>query len=353
MFFMVWFWIIRPKLSNLCPIYNTCVMNFSNPKIGKALLTLVYLITFVVVAFVSVSLFVQARSISDAAAETAMGGTPASDPGYYQLPDIPDTLTFCGEPVPLEDFDVRESLESELLKIMYWHSSTIIYLKRAGRYFPPMRKLLRANGVPEDFLYLCVCESGMDNAVSPAKAVGFWQLLESTGREGGLEVNSEVDERYDFEKSTVVACKYLKQAYAKFGSWTLAAAAYNCGQNGMQKVVNQQGQNSYYDLRHNQETARYVYRILAFKILMQSPEKFGFMLHKRDLYPEIDTRTIQVDTAITDMYAFAKSQALNYKMLKQLNPWLRDTKLTNKSGKTYNIKVLRDGERTRAGLYKK
>jgi len=328
-------------------------MNLSDPKIGKALLTLIYVITFLVVAYVSVSLFVQARNSSDLGHETAMyDGGHVSSSMYYQLPDIPDSLTFCGERVPLEDFDVREALESELLKIMYWHSSTIIYLKRSGRYFPPMRKILRANGVPEDFLYLCVCESGMDNAVSPAKAVGFWQLLESTGKEGGLEVTSEVDERYDFEKSTVVACKYLKQAYAKFGSWTLAAAAYNCGQNGMQKVVNTQQQDNYYDLRHNSETARYVFRILAFKILLSNPAKYGFVLGKRDLYPEIETRTIEVDTAITDMYAFARSQAVNYKMLKQLNPWLRDTKLTNKSGKTYYIKVLKDGQKTRTGLYK-
>ncbi len=325
-------------------------MNFSNPKIGKALLTLVYVITFLVVAFVSVSLFVQASS--SAAPYQDDGATLVSPPPYYQLPDIPETLTFCGERVPLEDFDVRESLESELLRIMYWHSSTIIYLKRAGRYFPPMRKILAENGVPEDFLYLCVCESGMDNAVSPAKAVGFWQLLESTAKEGGLEVNSEVDERYNFEKSTTVACKYLKQAYAKFGSWTLAAAAYNCGQSGMQRVVSQQGQDSYYDLRHNQETARYVYRILAFKILMSNPAKFGFALGKRDLYPEIEARTIQVDTSITDLYTFAREQATNYKMLKLLNPWLRDTKLTNKTGKTYNIKVLKDGQQTRESVYK-
>lgn len=324
-------------------------MSINNPKISKALLALVYVVTFAVIAFVSISLFVQARGIDD---REIMAGREPLATNDNMVPYIPDSLTFCGERVPLEDFDVREALESEMIKIMYWHSSTILYLKRAHRYFPTLSRLLAENQMPQDFLYLCVCESGMDNVVSPAKAVGFWQILESTGREGGLEINAEVDERYDFEKSTVVACKYLRQAYQKFGSWALAAAAYNCGQNGMQKVASAQGISDYYDLRHNPETGRYVYRILAYKIIMTNPERYGFSLCPEDLYPEIPTRTIQVDSAITDMYAFARSQCVNYKMLKMLNPWLRDNKLTNRYRKTYNIKVLKDGEATRRNLYR-
>ncbi len=323
-------------------------MSNKNPKIGKALLTLVYVATFIAMAYVSISLFVQARSGDDLEADVLPS---AAGPLDNVAPCLPDSLSFCGERVPLECFDVRESLESELIKIMYWHSSTILYLKRANRYFPTLRRILRENGVPEDFLYLCVCESGMDNVVSPAKAVGFWQILESTGKEGGLEINAEVDERYHYEKSTVVACRYLKQAYVKFGSWTLAAAAYNCGQNGMQKVLNAQGEESYYDLRHNPETGRYIYRILAFKILMQNPAAYGFVLCPEDLYPEIPTRLVAVDSSITDMYGFARTQCQNYKMLKLLNPWLRDTKLTNRTGKTYYIKVLADS--TRENLYPK
>lgn len=326
-----------PKLKHATDMSN------KNPKIGKALLALVYIITFIAIAYVSITLFVQASS-GEGMVSADSQKRPAS-PYDNIAPYMPDTLSFCGERVPLEYFDVRESLESELIKIMYWHSSTILYLKRANRYFPALRSLLRQNGVPEDFLYLCVCESGMDNVVSPAKAVGFWQILESTGKEGGLEINTEVDERYNYEKSTAVACRYLKQAYERFGSWTLAAASYNCGQNGLQKVLDAQGENSYYDLRLNPETGRYIYRILAFKILMRSPETYGFALCPEDLYPELDTRMVAVDSSITDMYAFGRSQCGNYKILKLLNPWLRDTKLTNRTGKTYYIRVLKDGAR--------
>ena len=318
---------------------NICNMDFKNPKLEKALLILVYALTFLVVAYVAVSLFVQATDNGAEAVDSAYKAEMRENYGNY-LPELPDSLTFCGEKVPLEDFDVREALDAEIIKVMYWHSQMFIYLKRANRYFPTLRRTLAENNMPEDFLYLCVAESGMDHVVSPAKAVGFWQILESTGKDGGLEINSEVDERYNIEKSTKVACKYLRQGYNKFGSWTMAAAAYNCGQAGLQKLVDNQGVNSYYDLRNYTETGRYVFRILALKLVMQNPEKYGFVYKEKDLYPELKTRTIEVDTAINDLYEFGRQQCVNYKMLKMLNPWLRDTKLTNKHGKKYQIKVL-------------
>ena len=297
-----------------------------------------------VIAFAAVKLFVQAAE--DTADTTYKADMKDNFTNY--LPVLPDKLDFCGEKVPLEYFDVRESLERELLKTMYWHSETFLYIKRANRYFPVMSKILKENNVPQDFLYLCVTESGMTHAVSPAKAVGFWQLLEATGKENGLEVTSEVDERYNVEKSTEAACKYLKQAYEKFGNWTMVAAAYNCGQAGAQRLIRNQGETSYYDLKHNTETGRYVYRILAYKLLLSHPEDYGFVYREKDLYPIIKTETIEVDSTINDLYSFGKQVTGTYKMLKLLNPWLRDTKLTNPNGNVYKIKVLQKGARENA-----
>ena len=327
---------------------NICNMDFKNPKLERALLILVYALTFLVVAYVAVSLFVQATDNGAEAVDSAYNAEMRENYGNY-LPELPDTLSFCGERVPLEDFDVREALDAELIKVMYWHSQMFIYIKRANRYFPTLRRVLAENRIHEDFLYLCVAESGMDHVVSPAKAVGFWQILESTGKDGGLEINDEVDERYNIEKSTKVACKYFHQAHDKFGSWTMAAAAYNCGQAGLQKLIDRQGVNSYYELRNYTETGRYVFRILALKLVMQNPEAYGFVYKEKDLYPEIKTRTIEVDSTISDLAAFGREVSVNYKMLKLLNPWLRDTKLSNKHHKTYQIKVL--DQATREGVY--
>lgn len=316
-------------------------MFFSNNKTGEKILFAAYLLTFFVAAFAAVKLFVQAAE--DSSDTTYKADMKDNFTNY--LPVLPDKLDFCGEKVPLEYFDVRESLERELIKTMYWHSETFLYLKRANRYFPVMAKILKENNVPEDFLYLCVTESGMSNVVSPAKAVGFWQLLEATGKENGLEITSEVDERYDVEKSTEAACKYLKQAYVKFGNWTMVAAAYNCGQAGAQRLIKNQGETSYYDLKHNTETGRYVYRILAYKLLLTHPEDYGFVFREKDLYPVLKTEKIEVDSTINDLYSFGKQVTGTYKMLKLLNPWLRDTKLTNTKGTVYKITVLKEGAR--------
>ncbi|MFP4662828.1 MAG: lytic transglycosylase domain-containing protein [Bacteroidales bacterium] len=252
-------------------------------------------------------------------------------------PLIPEKLEFAGESVPLHLYDVRESLDREMITNSYYHSSTIQILKRAERYFPYIDSVLKANNIPEDFKYLCVIESSLKNTTSPAGAKGFWQFMKSTGREHGLEINSYVDERYSLEKSTQAACEYLQEAYDIFGSWTLAAAAYNMGKSGLKRHVNEQRVDNYYDLYLNAETARYVYRILAMKTIMPDHESYGFMLKTVDKYAEHKHRTLIVDTTITDLVNFAFQQGVNYKILKEFNPWLTNTFLTNRTGREYKI----------------
>ena len=259
----------------------------------------------------------------------------------------PETLLFAGERVPLENFDVRESLDMEIHKVSFWHSEMFLYFKRANRFFPVIEPILKKNGIPEDFKYICVAESGLRNAVSPAKAVGFWQFIASTAKGYGLTVNKEVDERYHLVKSTIAACKYLKGKYARYGSWTLAAASYNAGDGGVTKFMNHQEEDSYFDLALYEETSRYVYRALAMKLIMENPKNYGFNFRKRDLYPVIDTKEVKVDSTINDFADFAKSQGTNYKMLKIFNPWLRGHKLTNTSKKTYYITIPEKGARAK------
>lgn len=264
----------------------------------------------------------------------------------YALP-IPDSITFAGEKVPLKNFDVREALDKELHKITYWHSETFLYLKRAHRYFPRIEKILKENNIPDDFKYLAVTESGLTNTASPSGAAGFWQIMKKTGKSYGLEINNEVDERYNFEKSAKTACKFLKDAYRKYKNWTLVAASYNLGQGNLDKQLNRQKVNSYYDLLLNPETSRYVYRIIAFKTIMGNPQNFGFKFRKKDLYPAIPFSEFVLDTAVTDFADFAKKHDTNYKMLKYFNPWLRDSFLTNKYNKKYILKIPVKGSRTK------
>jgi hypothetical protein len=211
--------------------------------------------------------------------------------------------------------------------------------KLKNRTFPEIEKILREEGVPEDFKYLALAESGLRNVVSPSKATGVWQFLEGTGKNFGLEVGEEVDERYHLEKSTRAACKYLKKTKEEFGSWALAAASYNMGTSGLRKVMEKQQMNSYFDLYLNEETSRYVFRIIALKEIFNSPERYGFYMEQEDLYEVIPTRTVAVDTTVNDLAAFAIEQGSNYKMLKLLNPWLRSDKLTNTTGKKYKIEL--------------
>ncbi len=251
--------------------------------------------------------------------------------------EMPDQVNFAGEILPIDLFDIREALDRELLSNTYFHSQTIRLIKMANRYFPEIEHLLRKNLVPDDFKYLAVAESGLAQSVSPAKAVGFWQLLKGTAIEYGLEVNQEVDERYHIEKSTEVACKYLIESYKKYGNWTMTAASYNAGRRGVDRQIERQKTENYYDLLLNEETARYLFRVVAFKLIFEDPVAYGFNLTKKDLYPEIPVYTIEIDSSVANFADFAREHGTNYKILKYLNPWLRDIQLKNGAGKTYEI----------------
>lgn len=254
-------------------------------------------------------------------------------------PVIPDTLSFAGEAVPLETYYVREALDNELIVNMYRQSSTVLYFKRANRYFPVIEPILKRNGVPEDFKYLCVIESGLANVTSPAKAQGFWQFIPSTGKNYGLEVTDEIDMRNDIEASTEAACKYIKALYHRFHSWSAAAAAYNCGENGLARRMELQGTNVYYDVRLNTETSRYVYRILAMKLIMQNPKQYGYHLRHCDLYQPLPTTTATLAGQNVDLCQFARANGTTYKMLRTLNPWLQTDNLKNKANKSYTVKL--------------
>ncbi|HRW20546.1 MAG TPA: lytic transglycosylase domain-containing protein [Bacteroidales bacterium] len=257
----------------------------------------------------------------------------------YQVfqPTVPTEVWFADEKVPIEFFDVYESLDRELIINTYRHSSTILYVKRAKRYFPIIEPILQANGIPDDFKYLCVAESGLDHAISPAGATGFWQFMKTTGREYNLEVNNYIDERYNIIKTTSAACNYLNNAYKKFGNWTLAAVSYNMGMAGLQRRLDQQKVDNYWDLYLTPEPARYVYRIVALKIVMSNPELYGFNIPTEDLYHPINYYPIIVDTTINNLQEFALKFGINYKLLKIFNPWIRDTMLMNRSGKEYTL----------------
>ena len=252
---------------------------------------------------------------------------------------FPISIDFAGEAAPLQMADVRERLDRELLINANLDATTLLIIKRANRVFPIIEPILAKYGVPDDFKYLAVIESGLVNAVSPAGARGVWQFMPATAKEKGMEVNDMVDERYHLEKSTEAACKYLLEAKAKFGNWTLAAASYNGGMTGVTKQIEMQQVESYYDLLLNDETSRYVFRILALKEIMKSPEKFGFNVGANEMYVNLPSKVITVDSSIPDLASFAKSQGINYKILKIHNPWLRDKKLLNVNKKKYELQI--------------
>ena len=252
---------------------------------------------------------------------------------------LPSNMTFAGEKVPLQDTDVRERLDREIHVNTYWHSNMLLMIKKANRFFSEIEPLLKKYNLPDDFKYLAVAESGLDNVTSHAGASGFWQFMKATGKEYGLEINNYVDERYNLELATKVAAQYLINSKELFGSWTNAAAAYNAGNAGITKQMKRQDATDYYSLLLNSETGRYVFRILAFKEILSNPEKYGFYVDQEDLYQAIPTKTIIVNTPVQDFAKFAKQQGINYKILKIHNPWLRDTYLKNASGKAYSIKI--------------
>lgn len=252
---------------------------------------------------------------------------------------FPTEIDFAGEKAPLQLSDVRERLDRELLVNANLDASTLLIIKRANRAFPIIEPILKRNGIPDDFKYLAVIESGLVNVVSPAGARGVWQFMPDTGKERGLEINDVVDERYHLAKSTEAACKYLQSAYAKFGSWTLAAASYNGGFGGVNKQITFQGVTSYYDLLLTDETARYVFRILALKEIMQHPTLYNFTVQPGELYSLIPVKNVPITASIPDLAVFAKEQGVNYKILKIHNPWLRDRKLDVSAGKSYIVEI--------------
>ena len=252
---------------------------------------------------------------------------------------LPQNLNLAGERVPLEIEDVRERMDRELLVNTYWQSNGLLLLKRANKYFPIIEPLLKKHGLPDDFKFLALAESGFTDETSTVGAAGMWHFMKGTGKEYGLEINSNVDERYNIEKSTRVAAEYLKKSKERFGSWTLAAAAYNAGNYGVSRRLDAQMVDNYYDAKLADETERYVFRIIALKEIISNPEKFGFVYKKEDLYKLQKTYTIQVDSAITNIATFAKKYGMNYKEFKIYNPWLRENKLNNKSRKVYDIKI--------------
>lgn len=259
------------------------------------------------------------------------------------VPFIPDELDFAGERVPLENFNIREKIEREFIVNTYYHSATILYMKRAARWFPIIEEILDEYDVPDDFKYIAIAESGLENLISPMNAVGFWQFLKATGKQYDLTINSEIDERYHVEKSTVAACKYLLESYEKYGSWTLTAATYNMGKNGISKQLERQKTTNYYNLVLNQETTRYIPRAVALKHVLSNPNLYGFAIEEEQLYEPFDTYTVDVDSSVAHWADFAALNGINYKTLKLFNPWLRDNSLTNKSGKVYTIKLPVEG----------
>ena len=277
---------------------------------------------------------------------TNANSNPNEDfPQGYKIisPEIPTYLEFAGEKIPTENFEVYERMEREFLSNTYWHSATILAIKRANRWFPLIEPILKKNNMPDDFKYLSIAESNLENVISPAGATGFWQFMKPAGEKYGLEINSQVDERYDVEKSTEAACKYLKDSYDMFGSWIVAAASYNMGQDGVSLQQERQKSKNYFNLVLNSETSRFVARIVSLKYILQNPEKYGFDIKSEDKYKTLEYSEVMLDSSVADLADYATSLGINYFILKMYNPWLRDNYLSNKSKKSYAIKIPKEG----------
>ena len=289
---------------------------------------------FLTTILISVSSVLFIAAISPDFSSNSVNDVPQS---VVVSPHIPLDVFLAGEKVPMESFGVKENLDRELIINTYRHSSTLLYLKRASRWFPVIEPILEENGIPNDFKYLAVIESGLTQAISPAGARGFWQFMKKTAPEYGLEVTSTVDERCHVEKSTYAACLYLQESYEKFGSWSLAAASYNMGMSGVEKRLESQGVSHYWDLHLNSETSRYVYRILAAKQVLSNPETYGFQLMENDLYFSHEVRKVTTTESIESLSDFALKNGSNFRELKVLNPWLVKSSLDVSLGKSYTI----------------
>ncbi len=259
-------------------------------------------------------------------------------------PAVPAKASFAGEEVPLDLFYVREAFEREILANTFMHSTSIMMFKRANRWFPVIEPILKKNGIPDDFKFLAVAESNLVNVISPAGAEGYWQFVKPTGQRYGLEINEKIDERYNMEKATQAACDYFKDAYQKFNSWTLVAASYNRGLDGLQKALENQKVTNYYDLYLNDETSRYIFRIMAIREVYNHPVQFGFYLREKDFYPQIPVRLVTIDSSISNLPAFARAMSTNYRILREMNPWIKNYSLPNKSNKSYTFRIPKEGE---------
>lgn len=275
----------------------------------------------------------------------ANGAPDENFPQGYKIisPEMPNYLEFAGEKIPTENFEVYERMEREFLSNTYWHSATILAIKRADRWFPIIEPILKKNNIPDDFKYLCVAESNLENVISPAGATGFWQFMKPAGEKYGLEINSQVDERYDVEKSTEAACKYLKDSYDMFGSWIVSAASYNMGQDGIKEQQARQKAKNYFNLVLNSETSRFVARIVSLKYILQFPEKYGFDIKDEEKYKPLEYTELNLDSSVTDLADYAGQLGINYFILKMYNPWLRDNYLSNKTKKAYTIRLPKEG----------
>ena len=315
-------------------------LNENKMKNQKTFYYFIVIVAALLLMFLSAKLFLTDKSIA-----ANNDSNNEYFPQDYRIisPKIPDHITIFGEDVPLDNFEVYERVEREILVNTYWHSATILAIKRAARWFPVIEPILKQNNIPDDFKYLAVVESNLDNVVSPAGATGYWQFIKSAAKQYGLEVTDEVDERYNVEKSTVAACKFLNTAYNMFGSWTMASSSYNAGSSGIEKWSGIQTATNYWNLVLNSETSRYVARIIAMKLIMENPAAYGYDLRPEDLYQPLKFKEVELSSSVTDFADYAISLGINYKTLKLYNPWLRDTSLKNKDKKLYKIKVPEEG----------
>ncbi len=263
---------------------------------------------------------------------------------HFVVPEVPKEMIFAGEHISFKDIDLRERLDNELVINNFWHSNTILMMKRSNRWLPLMKEIFKAEGVPEDLVYISVIESSLMNVTSPRGAKGFWQFMEATGKEYGLVINHQMDERYHVEKSTRAACQYLKNAYTKFDSWILAAASYNLGMHGIASNLERQKVKSYFDLSLNTETARYIFRLLAVKLVFENPANYGFYLDAESLYPEYITKEVIIDTSIPDLYEWSVEQGISIKILRKLNPWIRGKEFKVNEGEVFSFKIPVDNE---------
>ncbi len=269
-------------------------------------------------------------------------GAQRVNDGYIAVtcPDFPQSINFCGDKVDFDRIDMAERLDRELTGTIYGQTMSSLIIKRANRYFPRLIEILKQNRMPEDLIYLAVAESSLDiNALSPAKAAGIWQFMAATGKQYGLEVNDDVDERYDPEKETVAACQYLRNAYSKYGNWATVCASYNAGTARISNELASQQVNTSFDLRLVSETSRYVFRIIALKIFLENPKRFGYRLRSNQLYQPIEYDEVRVNAPVANWTTWAREHGITYAQLRDANPWIRSNKLPNASGKVYRVKV--------------